>query len=284
MIVDPDFLTHWRTMMLIDELDGDEMAPLYVIRMWGHCQARRSDTFEMPSAGLKALCRYKGDAIKFESALVSAGFLERQEAYLIVPKWMEHNASLVKNWANGSKGGRPKATQQEPNNNQSETQVEPNNNPGLTQVEPIREEKIREEVNHHQELLVEVEILPPAAPSAAAKTVRGSRLPADWQLPKAWGEWAIGEKQGWSSADVRLCAERFRDYWCALSGQKATKTDWLATWRNWVRNEQGPPARASPTQSRDEGRRQVLEVLTGAGRNEQRIERDITGEAVRLAG
>lgn len=28
----------------------------------------------------------------------------------------------------------------------------------------------------------------------------------------------------------------FRDYWIAKSGKDATKTDWLATWRNWLRN------------------------------------------------
>lgn len=27
----------------------------------------------------------------------------------------------------------------------------------------------------------------------------------------------------------------FRDYWIAKSGQDATKTNWLATWRNWLR-------------------------------------------------
>lgn len=144
MIVDPDFLTHWRTLMLIDELDGDEMAPLYVIRLWGHCQQRRSDIFEMPTTGLKALCRYRGDAEKLEAALVSSGFLERQGICLMVPKWKDHNAALVKNWANGGKGGRPKQqkteTQTEPNRNPNRTHGEPNENPRRTQPEPIGEE------------------------------------------------------------------------------------------------------------------------------------------------
>lgn len=144
MIVDPDFLTHWRTLMLIDELGGDEMAPLCVIRLWGHCQTRRSDMFEMPPAGLKALCRYKGNADEFEAAMVSAGFLVRQGNYLIVPKWKDHNAALVKNWTNGSKGGRPKTQEAEPNDNPNETQTEPNDNPRLTQSEPIGEE-VRED-------------------------------------------------------------------------------------------------------------------------------------------
>lgn len=29
---------------------------------------------------------------------------------------------------------------------------------------------------------------------------------------------------------------KFRDYWIAQPGQKASKRDWIATWRNWLRN------------------------------------------------
>jgi len=29
----------------------------------------------------------------------------------------------------------------------------------------------------------------------------------------------------------------FRDYWIAKAGKDGVKLDWLATWRNWIRNE-----------------------------------------------
>ena len=29
--------------------------------------------------------------------------------------------------------------------------------------------------------------------------------------------------------------DRFRDYWQSLSGQRAVRADWDATWRNWAR-------------------------------------------------
>lgn len=40
---------------------------------------------------------------------------------------------------------------------------------------------------------------------------------------------------------------KFRDYWAALPGQKGVKTDWPATWRNWVRRaaESLPAARTA---------------------------------------
>lgn len=31
--------------------------------------------------------------------------------------------------------------------------------------------------------------------------------------------------------------DEFRDYWIAQPGQKGVKTDWDATWRNWVRRQ-----------------------------------------------
>lgn len=35
---------------------------------------------------------------------------------------------------------------------------------------------------------------------------------------------------------MRLEGEKFRDHWVAKTGKDATKTDWLATWRNWCRS------------------------------------------------
>lgn len=78
---------------------------------------------------------------------------------------------------------------------------------------------------------------PDAPPGADAPAARGSRLPADWQLPKAWGEWALGEFPQWTAAKVRTEAAKFADHWRAKSGKDATKVDWLATWRNWCRSD-----------------------------------------------
>lgn len=113
MIVDPDFLDHWRTQMLVDMLD-DPCAPQYIIRLWGHCQNRRSWVFDgMPVQAAKAICRYPGDPKEFESAMIECGFLARDGDTLTVVGWDEHNASLIANWSNGSRGGRPKGSTKE---------------------------------------------------------------------------------------------------------------------------------------------------------------------------
>jgi hypothetical protein len=62
-------------------------------------------------------------------------------------------------------------------------------------------------------------------------------LPADWQLPRAWGEWAMSEYPHWTADDVRLEADKFRDHWRGKSGKDSRKADWPATWRNWCRSD-----------------------------------------------
>jgi|GEM_PF-1521548 len=109
MIIDPDFLDHWKTRLLVDSLDGDETAPVYIIRLWAHCQSRREWIFEdLPMNALRAICRYAGDALVLESALNESGFTVRENGALRVCSWEEYNASLIANWRNGKKGGRPK--------------------------------------------------------------------------------------------------------------------------------------------------------------------------------
>lgn len=135
MIIDSDFLDHWRTRMLVDLLD-DEMAPLYVMRLWGHCQNRKQTQLKpMPNPGLKAVCRYPGDADKFADSMVQAGFIERDgDDGFAVPKFREKNAQLFASYENGKKGGRPKK-------NPAETQPKPKPNPEETRVDKSREEK-----------------------------------------------------------------------------------------------------------------------------------------------
>ncbi|MFA6180386.1 MAG: DUF1376 domain-containing protein [Candidatus Methylopumilus sp.] len=75
-------------------------------------------------------------------------------------------------------------------------------------------------------------------PTATTKTKNGTRLPEDWVLPKAWGEFALAEKPQWSADDVRRVAADFKDHWLANANRPTSKkADWLAAWRIWVRKE-----------------------------------------------
>lgn len=107
MIIDPDFLDHWRTRWLVDELAGDEFAPFYLIRLWGHCQTRKATRFEIPAPGLKGICKCTCSGQDLERALTACGYLVRDGDAVEVLKWAEQNASLMAAWSNGGKGGRP---------------------------------------------------------------------------------------------------------------------------------------------------------------------------------
>jgi hypothetical protein len=142
MIVEPDFLTHWKTQMLVGELD-DPAAPLYVIALWAHCQQRRTAGFErLGDNALKAICRYPGDGAKLRAALEACGFIDRTDTGFEVHGWDEVNAKLIANWTNGPKGGRPRKAVSVP---AGETHGKPSGNPKPTQQNPQltdREEKI----------------------------------------------------------------------------------------------------------------------------------------------
>lgn len=80
----------------------------------------------------------------------------------------------------------------------------------------------------------EEKLVAPLPPSAEKKKATegktGSRLPPDWHPSE--------EEQGFAiqnGVSPRSEAEKFRDYWTAQPGAKGRKTDWSATWRNWVR-------------------------------------------------
>lgn len=86
---------------------------------------------------------------------------------------------------------------------------------------------------------------PKPTAAGAADNPRGTRLPRDWQLPKALGDWALAEYPHWTPEIVRRLAQQFRDHWVAKTGKDATKLDWPATWRNWcgsdITQRQFPP-------------------------------------------
>lgn len=64
---------------------------------------------------------------------------------------------------------------------------------------------------------------------------RGTRIPEPFMVTREMREWAAKETP---SVSVERATAKFVDYWRGLSGVKATKKDWLATWRNWMRSDQ----------------------------------------------
>lgn len=76
---------------------------------------------------------------------------------------------------------------------------------------------------------------PPASTKKAAKNKKsGTRLTSDWELSEDDGNWC--RSLGMPVNEILAEADKFKDYWTAKAGKNATKLDWSATWRNWIRN------------------------------------------------
>lgn len=61
---------------------------------------------------------------------------------------------------------------------------------------------------------------------------RGTRLPDDFEVTPEMVAW---HRENVPQVNGAYETAKFVDYWRAKSGRDATKTDWVGTWRNWMR-------------------------------------------------
>lgn len=64
---------------------------------------------------------------------------------------------------------------------------------------------------------------------------RGGRLPEPFEVTAEMRRWA--QEAGYDEASMEHVTAAFCDYWRAAPGAKGRKSDWPATWRNWLRRE-----------------------------------------------
>lgn len=68
-----------------------------------------------------------------------------------------------------------------------------------------------------------------------ATRTHATRMTADW-YPSV-EDYAFGAECGFNDRDVDVMLAEFRDYWLGVPGQRGTKVDWSATFRNQIRRE-----------------------------------------------
>lgn len=85
-------------------------------------------------------------------------------------------------------------------------------------------------------------------PKGVTPRKRGTRIPDPFLLNREMREWAATETP---QVDVDLATRMFVDHWRSAT-RNATKLDWLAAWRNWLRKDQQTeahrPKRQTPEQ------------------------------------
>lgn len=74
------------------------------------------------------------------------------------------------------------------------------------------------------------------AKATSSPSRRGTRIDPDWMPAPYLIQQMQAECPG---VDLESEHRKFIDYWIAQPGQKGVKTDWAATWRNWIRRSSG---------------------------------------------
>jgi uncharacterized protein YdaU (DUF1376 family) len=176
------------------------------------------------------------EILLYEFVQVDGGYMHPRAAEQI----SAYHDKADKARANGKSGGRRKTNPVSPETNPEPEETKPvadrfDSEPTSPQ-QPSESQANCKPITKNQELITKEE---------KRGNARASRLPADWSPSEADELFCQTERPDLRASEV---AARFRDYWTAQPGAKGRKTDWPATWRNWVRNERKQAdARASPS-------------------------------------
>lgn len=161
----------------------------------------------------------------------------------------KYKSIIERNKNNGLKGGRPKI---------SETQRNPNNPVGFLETQNNPEEPKKPDNDTDTDTGIDTDTdIEKVKKKKSKKEIIGTRLPdyfavgpdenEEWEMPDAYIDFC--KSLGWSSSEIFNEALVFRDYWMATPGAKGRKTDWLATWRNWMRRADGQKKQAAARQA-----------------------------------
>jgi hypothetical protein len=208
---------------------------------------------------------FPGDSVDVDTCLgqlAASGFVERYEVEGVravqIVNWDKHQNPHVKEAPSTipARGGIHAQTVQAPDEHQTGTM--------LTPEIPERAGLIPDSgyliPDTGLPQAAEAAAPPPATEPQRRKTdASATRLPADWTPDADAIAFCQTQRPDLQPHEV---AARFRDYWVAQPGVKGRKTDWLATWRNWVRNEK-QQARASPRQAQQANTQTLLDRING---------------------
>lgn len=108
MIVERDMHDHPKTVKLARRLSiHPDSAAVLVQRLWGHCEARRTDFLGTDPEDLAAIARFPGKAKTLLDALLGCVWVEKTDAGFVAHGWAEVN----KGWLAKVSGGKWRAEQ-----------------------------------------------------------------------------------------------------------------------------------------------------------------------------
>lgn len=267
MIVEPGFFNHPKTLAFLSLIE-DDLAPIYVIKLWEYCQIHRQWEFErMTPYMLKSITGFKNDAQKLYDAMLEAGFIRKNDREaIVVHNWDRHNAGLIASWHNGRKGGRPKKTQTKPNENPWDNpwdnpQVNPRDNPDKTHGVTHGVTDVDVDVDVDKDIDVGEATASLWAPAPARERARAPDA-ADGPPPlprksnSCDAEWLeeLKSNPAYEGIDVDREFAKMAT-WCQTNGKKPSRRRFV----NWLNRTEKPMTNASGLNGRHQPRHRGMD-------------------------
>jgi hypothetical protein len=232
MIIQPDFLTHWKVQAL-SGIIGRAEALTALLSLWGHCQNSRTCIFQFSLPMLAGICQYQGDASQLRQAMLDCRLIDLHEnGQYEVHGWAEKNASLIANWTNGTKSKNPRPTHGKAMASPPETHGQSTDNPAETHGPPMGPPIEGRDRLEGEEGLDGEEGKDPA-PDGGFSPVKIS-----WSIQTGWSGFTPAIRQSLEKAfpglDLDLvCNES--DAWLRQKPGNAKKKNWFSFLTNWIR-------------------------------------------------
>lgn len=231
---------HPKTKKLARRLGAEGPLGCIYLFLWTAANRSNGDLSGMTDEDIELAIDWAGDEGAFVAAMAEVGFIEGAEGERVIHDWAEHNP-----WAAGAEARSEKsrwAALCKQHGRKEAARLMPEYAARIADASaegaPSKPAAVPESASGtpRAETGSAPSPSPSPSPSPLPKQERasptGSRLPDDWAPTDADIEFAERERP---DIDWRAEAPKFADHWRAQPGQKGRKSDWPATWRNWIR-------------------------------------------------
>jgi hypothetical protein len=231
---------HPKTLRLMRRLGtsrAETIGHLHLFWWWCLDYAPDGDLTPFDNEEIAIAAEWEGDADIYASAMISAGFIDDDDAVRSVHDWPDYGGKLLarkesnKNRMRETRAAYKSSTETHGSSDVS-ARADDVQRTCIARAANVQSQR-RVEESREENRRVEENIDGTVATDAAPKTPRGSRFSSDAELTQAWIDEAV--VMSFTEEQAFTEFEEFRDYWCAVAGSKGVKLDWLATWRNHLR-------------------------------------------------
>ena len=174
-----------------------------------------------------------GASPRLASTLVEVGLWEVSEGGFQFHDWADYNPTReeVESERESARERmkRVRSRRTSPDVQRSSGEVRANNSRSSEEVRLTRPDPTRPEVPDGTSSVPPEPLKPPSIPRSRGA---GTRIPDPFIVDEAMKDWAVD--RGFTAEWCMQQTERFINYWTAKPGKDGTKSDWRATWRNWL--------------------------------------------------